>query len=427
MTSQKALILSALPLEESRKLSSLCISMVETSPIMKRRRRSEYNEYNIVHWMESENFFYARLFLDDLDVHFQKFIFHMNIPFDAKYKYTFFNLETKHNELEIKQYFKHQKMLDTHLVSSFSTNDKIRLQGSSFGKIYIDPVSEKNKRKLYKVFNMAGFFLEIFHEAFVGYMLHTFFPDAVPEIYEIGKFEKIVCTPVKKKYIYFSQTYFENGTYFSLFDSLSFQEHLSYLIQVCEHIQKFQRTLEFIHCDLKTNNFCISDDRKSVSIIDFGYSSFVYQTNHINTDLSLSYDQFVKDKTFRTFSDNRVLTQELVRADKYKFSGDLFYLIYSILYHHLHNPSDIIRNQKLYDTLHSLFDIHPKTDHFINIFDKMYELNQKSFDFIGFFMSKDSSMFIHYFGDIIVNIDEFYERFLPVHLIQHLEYHLKCY
>jgi hypothetical protein len=408
-------------------MTSTFISNIETSPIVKRRRIYKYDQDHTIHWMESKNFFYIHLFLDDLETHFQRFIFHMNIPFEVKYKYTFFDLEKKHCDVETKQYFKHQKMLNSHLSSSFTINNKIRLQGSSLGKIYIDSDSTVSQRKLYKVFNMAGFFLEIFHEAFIGYMLYTFFPNAVPQIYEIGKFEKIISTPVKKKYIYFSQTYFKNGTYLSLFDSFSFQEHLYYLIKVSEHIEKFQRTLDFIHCDLKTNNFCISDDRKSVSIIDFGYSSFDYQSNHILTDLSLSYDQFVKDKTFETFSDNRVLTQNIVRSDKYKFSGDLFYLIYSVLYHHLHEPSDIIRNQKLYDTLHSLFDVHHKTDNVINIFDKMYELNQKSFDFIGFFMSKDSSMLIHYFGDNIVNIDEFYERFLPTRLISHLEYHLKCY
>jgi serine/threonine protein kinase len=397
---------------------------------LKRKSSTIFEDPSSLHWMERKNYFYARLFLDNINTHFHQFIFDMNISFDAKYQYTFFNLETKHSEDKIKQYFKHQKMLYTHIQTTFSPENKQRLTGSSFGKIYIDKHDPKlgeysllpmsDEKKLYKVFNMEGFFLEIFHEAFVGYMLHKFFPDTVPKVHEIGKFEKIISTPVKKKYIYFSQTYYSNGTYFSHFDSFTFQEHLYYLIKISEHIQMFQNTLEFIHCDLKTNNICISNDRKSVCFIDFGYSSLIYQTNIISTDLSLTYDQFVKDDIFDLFCQNRVLTQEFVRNDPHKFSGDIFYLIYSILYHHLHSPSDITRNQELYNILYPLFNVNHKRDDIINIFDEMYDLNINSFDFVGFFMSKDSTMFNYYFGNNITNIEQFYERLLPTNMISYL-------
>lgn len=355
---------------------------------------------------------------------FEDFMRLMDVDCAVSFEYTFFELmkiesfthkPSKKNQKILIEYFDHQNRLLSHIIPDTQTEQKVKLTGSSFAKIYVDQTPDMmyHCRKLYKIFNVSNYFLEIIQEAFVGYFLHSLFPLHVPKIYEIRRLER---NSGKKKYVYFTQTFFQEGTYYANFDKYTLEEHIMILIQICQTLHKFQSLIHFIHADLKTNNICITRDPDTkdlcVHFIDFGYSSFVYQNRIIGADLDLAFGSFCKDMTFYEFSKEKQISHVANHSDPHKWSGDLFYLVYTILFYHAKFGTP------LFAILHPLFDVEVD-GHRINVFNELYKLHESSFDFIGFFMSKSSSMFTEYFGSA-VDRDAFYERFLPEKMIQYL-------
>jgi hypothetical protein len=106
----------------------------------------------------------------------------------------------------------------------------------------------------------------------------------------------------------------------------------------------------------------------------------------------------------------------MIHQEAHAFSGDLFYLMYCILFYHLQEE----KSSSIYHLIHSFFDITNSKGEVINVFDTMLEINTKSYDFIGFFMSKLPSFFKHYFGTTY-DVNIFYSSFTPQHMISLLQ------
>ncbi len=346
----------------------------------------------------------------------------MNIQCEANYEYIFYDLDKICPEMEdeLHPYFQYQNLLyDTLQKSSGSIDlqNKRKFTGtSSFAKIYIDC----DVNKLFKLCKTSEYFLEVIQEAFMGYILHSYFPSSFPTIFNMGIHEE----EPKKKYIYFSQTYYPYGTYYDRFDELSYENHIDILRQVALKLQSFQKLLHFIHADLKTNNICISYDHRqelTVNFIDLGYSSIQYLSTLVGGDLSLTYEYYMQDDHFHDFCEDRVLNHRDLHRDPFAHCGDIVYFLYTILFHHFHNDESRKKMSQLYHLIHSLFDFEGFNGYVINVFDHMKVLHNSSFDFIGFFMSKNCEMFDFYFAKYGVRGVDFAQRFSPESIISYLD------
>ncbi len=392
----------------------------------KRRRTMEKTEESS-HMLKSYLSKYMIHRSMSIQEHFQIFMSEMGFmespSYPFSFDFTFFDLDklqSRDNPELIRDYFAHQNMLlDTMREKPFPSQKKKILKGSSFAKIYADD------EKIYKVFNISKYFLEVIQEAFVGYMLYLYFPQHVPKVGDFTKFERRVGC-MAKKYIYFTQTHYSNGTYFHNFEKYSDEEHYSILYQICLTLQSFQKSISFIHADLKTNNICVSEDKSTIHFIDFGYSSFIHQHQIIGADLSLSFESFMLNETFAPFCKGKTLDYRMIHNENHAFSSDLFYLAYSILLHHFYEEDFKNARPQFYAFVHGLFDVVDSDGKTINLFDTFMKINTTSFDFVGFFMSKSSSMFFFYFGNRI-DVDAFYERFRPENLIHTLQQKMYIY
>ncbi len=271
-------------------------------------------------------------------------------------------------------------------------------------ELYID----RKNNIIYKEFDLFSL-LDMIQETFIQNILHSYLPNNIGQIYGIYKSDK-----KDLKYIY-SQTYFENGTLHEHYELLNKKQLLNILISVCNQLNILQKEVHFLHNDFKINNICINIQKEEGHIIDFGYSSIEYNNQLICGHLDLHLDTFNKNKSLETYTKNKIMTHKMIVEDKYKYSSDLFYLIFTILYYYnsqFKNP--------LYDILYDLFDVKISNYQKINIFDEIYALEKNTFEHASFFMTKSNELFTQYFGSNILNIDEFYERFLPQNLSNYL-------
>ncbi len=387
-------------------------------PIKKRRITEKYFKS----WFKSMKNIYDNMYQDNLyniyinksitiDDMFHLFLIQMNfeskkvLNIDFEQSFTFGSIISTFDIFAKKKYNLNKKLIQELIPiieEKYTNYDFIE---SSSCKLYMD----KRNKIIYKEFDFFSL-LDMVQETFIQKILYSYLPNNIGQIYGIFKNNS-----GDLKYIY-SQTYFQDGTLFSNYQYLKKNQALFILINICEQLEILQKEVEFLHNDLKINNICIDIIKNQVYLIDFGYSSLVCNENLISGHLELHLEEFNKNKSLENFTKNNILTHETIIQDKYKYSSDLFYLIYTILYYYnsqFKNP--------IYDILYDLFNINDSIKGTINIFDKIYSLEHNSFEHAGFFMTKSHDLFIEYFGNNIVSIDRFYDNFLPENLSNYLQ------
>jgi hypothetical protein len=283
---------------------------------------------------------------------------------------------------------------------------------SSNCNVYID----RKSGVLYKDFCHTSS-LEMIRESYVQYLLHKIDSAHISNVFGLYKMiDSEISKPNKEKYVYFlAQNYFKDGTLYHRYRDLNRNQLLNMLIKLCDIMENLQNRYDFLHNDLKSNNICIDIESENVYLIDFGYSSLVYNGDFISSDFDLNLSDFLNSKKFISFlKQNRKMNNDTINQNIYKNSGDLFYLIYTLLYYQ--NDS----TNPLYDVLHPLFNVYDINFGTMNIFDIMAS-RELSSQHIGFFITKSYDMFKAYFGENIRDIDLFYTSFLPYNLKSYLK------
>lgn len=271
-------------------------------------------------------------------------------------------------------------------------------------EIYIN----KMNKNIYKIFDIFSL-LDMIQESFIQKILYSYLPNNIAEVHGIYK------TNEKNGNYILCQTYFEDGTLHDNYELLNKKQLLNILISICTQLTLLQKNVSFLHNDLKTNNVCINIQNEEAYFIDFGYSSLVCNNQLVHGYFELQLDEYSKNKSLENYIKDKVINHEVVINDKYRNSGDLFYLIFTILYYNenqFKNP--------LYDILYNLFIVEDSLKGNINLFDIIYVLENNSFQHAGFFMTKSNELFTQYFENNIKNIELFYEKFLPENLSDYL-------
>ena len=391
--------------------------------IIQCKKRRRVTEKYFKSWVQTMNHIYENksISIDDM---FHLFLIQMKFESKKilKINFNLCRLFGNISKLDIilKKKFRSNKKLIRELIPIITIdykNSNYDFIESSISELYIDKINNI----IYKEFDLFSL-LDMIQEAFIQKILYSYLPNNIAQIYGIYKNNNIQQVGGEKdiKYIY-TQTYFKDGTLYSNYSNLNKKQLLNILISLCNQLNTLQKEVQFLHNDLKINNICINIDKEETHLIDFGYSSLVFNNTLIHGFLKLELSEFNKitefnkNNSFIQFTKDKDITHEDIINNKYRNSTDLFYLIYTILYY---NNSQF--KNPLYDILYDLFDVNDSIKGKINIFDKLYSLESSSFEHAGFFMTKSHELFIQYFGNNIENIDTFYEKFLPENLNDYL-------
>ncbi len=402
---------------------SLKPQLISNSPLLKKKRITK--KY-FKKWIYSMNNIYINLLNNkenknlniyqnkDISINDFFYLFLIQMNFESQKVLNIdFNLSTvfgsKIANLTIndkKKYFLNKKLIKELLpiINDDYTNINNTLIESSNCNIFID----KKNNKLYKEFDTFAL-LDMIQESFIQNILYSYIPQNIAEIYGIYK------TNSKNVEYILVQKYFETGTLHNNYSTLNKNQILNILISICNQLALLQKEVQFIHNDLKVNNICINSKKNEAYLIDFGYSSLVCNNRLIHGFFELELKEFNKSNLLKNYTENEIINHQTVFNNKYKKSSDLFYLIYTILHY---NNSQF--KNPLYDALYDLFIVNDINRGTINIFDTIYRLECASFEYASFFMTKSNELFTQYFGNNIIDINQFYERFLPENLSTYL-------
>lgn len=346
-----------------------------------------YNDINVVTHV-------FHIFLKDMN-------FKENDLYDVDFNLSF----SKYNELSDNKkldFVENKKLIKEILKEIHFNTTNLTLITSSNSDIYID----KNNNILYKEFDTYSV-LNMINEAFIQYILHNMISSHIPKVYALYKNIRYK----NNKYI-LVEKFIKDGTLYDNYLLFNKNDLLNILIKICNIIEFLQKNIDFLHNDLKMNNICVNLSNNQVYLIDFGYSSLTYNNIFVSGDFTMRLDDFCKNNDFKEYTYKFIMKHNHISLNKYKYSSDLFYLIYTILYYY---KSDV---NIIYDILYPLFNVKNINNENINIFDILVELEEKSFEHIAFFISKSDEMFGYYFDNIINNNiqEELFQRFLPQNL-----------
>ncbi len=383
---------------------------------------ASYFETNVSNWNDEMCDLYENYYLDmKNEITYQNMLFNyfdkMNIQVNSKKLDICYFLQDADPDNSIDDWYYTRfwkKIIKNWNPHTYFFEYSVFLSKGSEATIYL----ENSSLYTHKTFDE---YISMFRESFKLFVLYKYFPKYVPEIPIIGK----TMIPHQSSTFYFySQTYYDNGTYKDMLPNLTFKENINILIYLGNMLDEMQNKLNFIHGDLHYGNICINNDNKPV-FIDFGYSSFILNDESYDTNWEVDLETYLIDSNDKDNLPIKTFTKTHMIEEYYSYCGDLFYFSYNMLLYLtklrkrcMLSPTE----ELLYKLFNSFFEIQ-NNGQIYSLFEYLRIL-ENEITFIVFFLSKSSRLFYTYLqsdSHSCVDIDAFYMQFDPKHFVEKIK------
>ncbi len=172
--------------------------------------------------------------------------------------------------------------------------------------------------------------MKVYKESLIHYYLYNFSLKIPNPTLQCFPSMNDVSLKIKNNFMTYEMGKIENDTLRSYIDTMNDENDIyKLLINICDILNYYQTTINFVHGDLHSNNILIERNTNKIYLIDFGFSSFNIPINYSNNNKNFN-NWFLVDNTelgiFRQFDQN-ILYNSINNAK----SIDLIILIFDII------------------------------------------------------------------------------------------------